>query len=179
MFLFDPAPQRSSSLLLETHRLASKRAQERIHQPDEYTLENVASMLLHFLLLSIMFIKPQMAFGVDHRACFPNLLQSRIRLGDDGRQPQYPSSYLSCTCSWGGAVCYMNVYSEWTVAPRRCEYLQKDSPGKFSAIGIDLSGTSSAVPGKQLETAEPAYWTKKQASFIPRITTSGPAAHQG
>lgn len=70
-----------SSLLLETQRLASKRALERIYQPDQYPLENAPSALLPSVLLAIIFIQPRMAFGVDHRTCFPNMLQSLIRFG--------------------------------------------------------------------------------------------------
>lgn len=43
-----------SSLLLETPCLASKRVLERIHQPDQYPLENASSALLPSVLLAIM-----------------------------------------------------------------------------------------------------------------------------
>lgn len=91
-----------SSLLLETQRLASNRVLERIHQPDQYPLENASSVLLPSVLLAIIFIQPRMAFGVDHRTCFPNMLQSPIRLAfcmcrtPNTGPLMHPQSYLSC-----------------------------------------------------------------------------------
>lgn len=57
------------SLHLETQRLASKRALDRIHQPDQHPLENASSALLPSVLLAIIFIQPQMTFSLDHRTC--------------------------------------------------------------------------------------------------------------
>lgn len=63
-------PSCPSSPLVRSCCLASKEALERIHQPDQYSLEDASSMLLCSALLTIISIQPQIAFTVDHKTCF-------------------------------------------------------------------------------------------------------------
>lgn len=100
-----------SSSLLETQCLASKSALERIHQLDQYSLENASSALLPSVLLCIVFIQLRMPFGGDRRTCFPNILQSPIRLAfcrcrtPNTKPPMHTQSYLSWRSWWVGVVC--------------------------------------------------------------------------
>lgn len=171
-----------SSLLLETQCLASKRVLDRIHQPDQYPLENASSALL-----AIIFIQPWMAFGVDHRTCFPNMLQTPIRLEFCRyRTPNtgplmHPQSYLSCSSSWGGPVSFLNVYSELVVICycwMYVSFIRKLQINQIESV-MRILWCSGQAAGNSRVTLWATILDKKNASFIPRITTSGPAAQLG
>lgn len=156
-----------SSPLLETQRLASKRALERIHQPDQYSPENASTVLLPSVLLALLLIQLQMPFGGDHRTCFPNMPQSPIRLGfcrcrTPNTEPlARPQSYLSCRCWWGGAVCFLNVYSKLAVICYWCMYLQKNNKEK---------SFTRKLQSNWIESVRHILWCSGQAAGNSRVT---------
>lgn len=176
-----------SSSLLETRRLASKTALERIHQPDQYSLENASSALLPSVLLCIVFIQLRMPFGGDHRTCFPNILQSPIRLAfcrcrtQNTKPPMHTQRYLSCRflVGWG---CLFTV--NWLISVTGvCICKKKKSTRKLQSNRIEFVRHILWCSGQAAGNSRMTLWAtvldKKNASFIPRITTCGPAAQQG